>query len=156
MKLGPGTTSIFFVGSEKRPVWSRRLNSVQSARLDGFLYSFIEFKLLLLTYKSLQQSAPHYLQVLLHPYVPHPSLCSSSTSWWRAHSDETINFYWSISGAPRHNQGAWRQSPCYLFWSCWWPIACIAILVTSSNRHSHICVNQSLDRFIHGSRSPTS
>ncbi len=40
----------------------------------------IEFKLLLLTYKSLHQSAPHYLQELLHPHVPHRTLRSSSTS----------------------------------------------------------------------------
>ena len=40
----------------------------------------IEFKLLLLTYKSLHQSAPHYLQELLYPYVPHRTLRSSSTS----------------------------------------------------------------------------
>ena len=40
----------------------------------------IEFKLLLLTYKSLHQSAPHYLQDLLHPYVPHRTLRSSSTT----------------------------------------------------------------------------
>ena len=40
----------------------------------------IEFKLLLLTNKSLDQSAPHYLQEILHPYVPHRTLRSSSTS----------------------------------------------------------------------------